>query len=338
MSGVSRGSEVGERLRAFLAAQPECAGGCVTGLTRIGVGRSRDNWVFDLVTDRGGTEHREPLILRSDPDGGLVDTDRRVEFDVLRALRDSGLPTPMARWLDAEGRWLGRPSLVMRRLPGTCDYGVLSDAERPLDERRALAASYCDLLVRVHSTDWRGLGLDATLPDPGPQAARAELDRWAAILRQDQLEPLPELEYAVVALRETAPRSERTVLVHADFKPGNLLLEGDRVTALLDWELAHLGDPLEDLGWVTQPLRAREHTIPGTWESEDLVAHYATAAGLEPDPRHLAWWVMFSSFKTAVMQVSGLRSFVEGRSDEPYRPTRKVLSTLLGPITEGAPA
>ena len=336
MSDASRHSDVDERLRAFFAAQPDCVGGRIAGLSPVGVGRSRDNWVFDLVTDSEGTEHREPLILRSDPEGGLVDTDRRVEFDLLCALTDSGLPSPMARWLDAEGRWLGRPSLVMRRLPGSCDYRILSDAERSPDERRALAASFCDLLAQVHGTDWRDLGLDGVLPDPGPEAARAELDRWAAILRKDQLEPLPELDYALVELGETAPRSERTVLVHADFKPGNLLLENGQVTALLDWELAHLGDPLEDLGWVTQPLRAREHTIPDVWEPEDLVAHYARAAGVEVDPHNLAWWVAFSSFKTAVMQVSGLRSFLDGRSDQPYRPTRRVLSTLLGSITDGA--
>jgi aminoglycoside phosphotransferase (APT) family kinase protein len=155
------------------------------------------------------------------------------------------------------------------------------------------------------------------------------LDRWEIILRRDQLEPLPELEFALVVLRDSAPEPDRTVLVHADFKPGNILLEGDHVSALLDWELAHLGDPLEDLGWVTQPLRAGEHTITGVWEADDLIAHYERASGTVVDRRALRWWHAFSTFKTAVMQVSGLRSFVEGRSDEPYRPTRRVLSTLL---------
>lgn len=324
-------ADVGERLRAFLAART--GAGRIAGLSRIGVGRSRDNWVFDLVTDQDGVEHSEPLILRSDPDGGLVETDRGVEFAVLGALEKSDLPTPVARWLDADGRWLGRPSLVMRRLPGDCDYRILSGADRSPERRRALAEGFCDLLVEVHRTDWRALGLAAILPDPGAQAARAELDRWEAILRRDQFEEFPELELAIVVLRESAPVSERTVLVHADYKPGNLLLTGDRVTALLDWELAHLGDPLEDLGWITQPLRAAEHTIPGTWEPEDIVARYARTAGVDVDRRSLAWWVAFSTFKTAVMQVSGLRSFLEGRSDEPYRPTRRVLSTLLEAVT-----
>lgn len=322
-------ADVGERLRAFLSAHTGGAGGRVVGLSRIGVGRSRDNWVFDLVTDQDGTEHGEPLILRSDPDGGLVETDRGVEFAVLRALEKSDLPTPVARWLDADGHWLGRPSLVMRRMPGDCDYRILSGSDRSLERRRALAERFCDLLVEVHRTDWRALGIAKIMPDPGEQAARAELDRWEAILRRDQLEEFPELELAIVVLRETAPVSVGTVLVHADYKPGNLLLQGDRVTALLDWELAHLGDPLEDLGWITQPLRAAEHTIAGTWEAEDIVARYARTAGADVDRRSLAWWVTCSTFKTAVMQVSGLRSFLEGRSDEPYRPTRRVLSTLL---------
>lgn len=335
MDGQADGSaDVGERLRAFLSANMGDVDATVVGLRRIGVGRSRDNWVFDLVTDHDGTEHSEPLILRSDPDGGLVETDRGVEFAVLGALEKSDLPTPVARWLDADGRWLGRPSLVMRRMPGECDYRILARIDRSLEGRRALAERFCDLLVEVHRTDWRALGFAEIMPDPGEQAARAELDRWEAILRRDQLEEFPELELAIVVLRETAPGSDRTVLVHADYKPGNLLLDGDRVTALLDWELAHLGDPLEDLGWVTQPLRAAEHTIAGTWEAEDLIARYAQTAGVDVDRRSLGWWVTFSTFKTAVMQVSGLRSFLEGRSDEPYRPTRRVLSTLLDAVIE----
>lgn len=323
--------EVGARLRRFLAGQPDARGGTITGLTRAGSGRSRDNWLFDLTVD-GAVE---PLILRTDPEGGLIDTDRAVEFGVLQALEKSELPTPVARWLDADGSALGRPSLIMRRLPGTCDYRVLRDPARPLEERIGLARAFCELLAAVHAVDWPALGLGGTLPDPGPEAARAELDYWAAVLRADQLEPWPEMEYAIAVLGERAPRAGDTVLVHADFKPGNILLVGDRVTALLDWELAHLGDPLEDLGWVTQPLRAGEHTIDGAWEAADLLAHYERITGTTVDRTALAWWVAFSTFKTAVMQVSGLRAFLEERAEVPYRPTRRVLATMLDAVLEG---
>ena len=322
-------SEIDDRLTRFLSDQLNGAGARVAGLNRIGVGRSRDNWVFDLVTDHNGTEHCEPLILRSDPDGGLVDTDRNVEFALLGMLESSDLPTPGARWLDADGRWLGRPSLIMQRCPGVCDYRVLSDSQRSIAQRRALAESFCDLMAQVHSTDWQALGLSAVLDGSGQLGAPAELDAWEKVLRQNQLEPLPELDFAIAGLRASAPEPARTALVHADFKPGNILLDGDRITALLDWELAHLGDPLEDLGWVTQPLRRAEHLIDGAWDADDLIAHYEQATGFDVDRSSLRWWQAFSTFKTAVMQVSGLRSFLDGRSDEPFRPTRRVLSTLL---------
>lgn len=319
-------------LRSFLAGQPD-APGQVADVRRAGSGRSRDHWLFDLVDGR----NRERLILRTDPAGGLIDTDRGTEFAVLRALEPSGLPTPAARWLDADGHAFGRPSLIMRRLPGTCDYRVLRDSSRPVRERRELARTFCELLAAVHAVNWRALRLDAVLTDPGPDAARAALGHWTAVLRADQVEPWPELEYAIAVLGECTPSSTGTVLVHADFKPGNMLLDGDRVTALLDWELAHLGDPLEDLGWVTQPLRAGEHSIEGSWEAADLVACYERTTGRLVDRRALAWWVAFSTFKTAVMQVSGLRAFLEGRAEDPYRPTRRVLSALLAAVREDLP-
>lgn len=311
------------------AAQPR-----VERLARVGVGRSRENWVFDAVWSEEGRTRCEPLIVRRDPLGGLLETDRATEFAVLQALEHTAVPAPVPRWLDASGAELGRPSLVMRREPGTCDYYVLN-GDRPLAARLSLAERFCDLLALVHLVDWRESGLaNATQHDPGPQAAIAELDRWETVLRRDQLEPYPELELALEWLRGGAPTSSGTVLVHGDFKPGNVLLDGEAIVALLDWELAHLGDPMEDLGWVTQPLRTREHLIPDAWERAQLFERYQEATGIAVDTGSVTWWNALACFKTAVMQVSGLRSYVEGRSDEPYRPTVAVLGALLD-LVEG---
>jgi aminoglycoside phosphotransferase (APT) family kinase protein len=326
----SEAAQVADLLQTFLTDR--AVPGAVQEVRRAGSGRSRDNWLFDLVDG----DSREPLILRVDPDGGLIDTDRGLEFEVLRRLESTALPTPVARWLDAGGEAIGRPALVMRRIEGSCDYRVLGDEHRSLAERTSLAQRFCELLADVHAVDWQAAGLGDMLADPGPEAARAQLEHWVGVLRQDQLEPWPELDYAAVVLAERAPRSSGTVLVHADFKPGNILLVGDRITALLDWELAHLGDPLEDLGWVTQPLRRGEHAVDKLWEADDLVRHYEQVRGTTVDRTALRWWVAFSAFKTAVMQVSGLRAFVEGRADEPYRPTRRVVATVLDAVLEEA--
>jgi len=332
---------IGERLERFLVrrlgagARPR-----VTNLHRVGVGRSRENWLFDAEWQSAGAVVREPLIVRRDPLGGLLETDRAVEFAILDALGPTAVPAPQVRWLDATGAELGRPSLVMVREPGECDYFVLN-GDRPLTGRVVLAERFCRMLATVHEADWQAVGLGDVLDDPGPDAARAALDAWEQILRRDQLEPYPELDLAARLLRARAPRSPRTVLVHGDFKPGNVLLcadgadSGDAESgevvpgALLDWELAHLGDAHEDLGWVTQPLRTREHLIAGAWDAEDLLACYETVTGRAVDREAVRWWNAMACYKTAVMQVSGLRSYVEGRCDELYQPTAAVLRTLL---------
>lgn len=328
---IDHDAQIREQLHAFLASQLGASTPDIDALTKPSIGRSREQWLFDVVWKTADGEEREPLIVRRDPAGGLVETQRAQEFALLKALEDSALPTPRVRWLDATGAWLGRPSLIMQRVHGAPEYYVIN-GERPLEVRLRLAQQLCDLLADVHLLDWRSLGVGEILDDPGPSAARAELDRFVEVLHDDQLEPYPELEFAIDWMRSEAPSSSATVLVHGDYKPGNVLLDGDRITALLDWELAHLGDPLEDLGWVTQPLREREHLIPGVWDRAQLVDRYEKATGFEVDPPALQWWNVFATFRTAVMQVSGLRSYLEGRSEESYRPTAKVLSELVGSV------
>ncbi len=301
----------------------------IEGFSRVSTGRSRQNWLFDAVWDHEGTSRREPLIVRRDPLGGLIETDRATEFAMLRALEATPIPTPQALWLDAKGEELGRPCLVMVRIDGTCDYYALNGRSSLID-RVDLARRLCALLVDVHAVDWRDIGLGEHFADPGPAASLVALNEWEAVLQRDQSEPYPELVLGGQWLRSHAPRSPRTVLVHADFKVGNVLLNDDgQIVALLDWELAHLGDPHEDLGWVTQPLRTKEHYINGSWEREELLGYYENVSGHTVDRHAVSWWNAFATYKTAVMQVSGLRAYLEGRSDEHYQPSAPVLNAVL---------
>ncbi len=304
----------------------------IEGVERVATGRSRENWLFDLSRVDAGAAVIERLIARRDPEGGLLETARADEFAVLQALESTAVPTPGVRWLDADGSRLGKPTLIMTRLSGSCDY-YLINGHRPLAARERLATLFCDLLAEVHMVDCAATAMTDVLHDPGPSAAHHELEHWKAIVAKDAVEPYPELIAAAAWLKRHAPKSPRTVLVHGDFKPGNILLDDeDNITALLDWELAHLGDPHEDLGWVTQPLRTGEHLIPGAWEAEDLFARYEQTTGTEVDRDAVAWWNIFSSYKTAAMQVTGQRSFVEGRCDEPYQPSAAVLRQLLDSV------
>jgi aminoglycoside phosphotransferase (APT) family kinase protein len=282
--------------------------------TRTSTGFSRENWTFVARwTDQSG-DHEEPLILRRDPPGSLLDTDRRSEFEVLRALYSTGVPVPPTPWADIEGRWLGRPSLIMKIVEGECDWHVLTGS-RPLATRLRLARSLLSLLADIQSVDWQDLGLESLLANPGPQAAVSELSRWNDKLHRVRLEPMPEMELILSWLRARARAARKIVLVHGDFKPGNVLILNDRISAMLDWETVHLGDPLEDLGWITNPARSGEQQIPGVWERAQIVDHYKSLTRYEFDDAELYWWNMFSCWKLAIIILTGAKAFVDGRFD-----------------------
>ncbi len=288
------------------------------GVERAAGGLSRENWSLDAtwVDATGAQSHR--LMLMRDAAGTLLSTDRRREFALLRALEGASVPAPKAHWLDHDGQWLGAPSLVMDRMFGTCDYMVLN-GDRPLEARLNLARAFIDLMARIHAVDWRALALSEVLETPTGKPSLVELAHWEAEYRRVRLEPHPELDYVLAWMRQGAPEAEAIVLVHGDFKPGNALIEGDRISAKLDWETAHLGDPLEDLGWVTNPVRKREHQIAGVWEREQIVAAYRALTGRRVDETALRWWNVFSCWKLAVIQLTAVSEFVAGRYDRVFQ-------------------
>jgi aminoglycoside phosphotransferase (APT) family kinase protein len=308
--------DVGARLERFLTDQLGATADLhLAGLRRTSAGLSRENWVFDASwRDASGRQMSEPLIMRRDPVGSVLDTDRNVEYAVLRALEQTDVPAPRVRWLDVEGAALGRPSVVMVREEGECEYYVLNSS-RPLADRVAIAQHYCDVLAAIHRVDWRALGLGSVLDDPGDAAALAAVDHWEGELRRHQIEPHPELEVVAAWLRAHAPVAQATVLVHGDFKPGNALMRGDDISAVLDWETAHLGDPLEDIGWITNPVRSREHQIVGSWERPQIFERYAARTGFVVEDDAVRWWNVLANYKLSVITLTGTDAFVDGRLD-----------------------
>lgn len=287
-------------------------------LVRSAGGLSRENWSVDASwTDDTGF-HSHQLMLMRDAAGTLLNTERAREFIVLEALAETDVPAPKVFWMDGPGRWLGSPSVVMERMPGSCDYMVLNGAG-PLDARMALARAFTGLMAKLHSVDWKAHGLDKTLGQPSGKPSLHELAHWESEHRKAQLEPHPELDYVLAWLKRRAPEAEAIVLVHGDFKPGNALVQDGRITAKLDWETAHLGDPLEDLGWVTNPTRKREHQIPGLWERQHIVASYRELTGRSVREADLLWWNVFSNWKLSVIQLTAVAEFVAGRYNRVFQ-------------------
>lgn len=288
------------------------------GLVRSAGGLSRENWSFDASwTDTAG-EHTHPLMLMRDAAGTLLHTERTQEFAVLQALAGTGVPAPRVFWIDPQGRWLGTPSVVMERMPGYCDYMVLNGAG-PLETRLTLASGFIRLMAAIHAVDWQARGLADRLGRPDGRPSLHELKHWETEYRRVQLEPHPELDYVLAWLKRHAPEADALVLVHGDFKPGNALVDGERITAMLDWETAHLGDPLEDLGWVTNPVRKREHQIAGHWERQEIVQAYQELTGRAVRDQDLRWWNVFSCWKLSVIQLTAVAEFVAGRYNRVFQ-------------------
>jgi aminoglycoside phosphotransferase (APT) family kinase protein len=287
-------------------------------LVRAAGGLSRENWSLDAAwTDAAGA-HKHPLMLMRDASGTLLNTERGREYAVLKALEGTDVPAPRVYWMDPQGQFLGAPSVVMERVSGSCDYMVLNGS-RPLDERLALARGFIELMAAIHRVDWRARGLERSLGLPQHSPARTELAHWQAEYQRVRLEPHPELDLILSWLQQEAPITETIALVHGDFKPGNALIEGQRISAKLDWETAHLGDPLEDLGWVTNPVRKREHQIPGHWERRQIVDAYQALTGRTVSQSDLSWWNVLACWKLAVIQLTAVHEFVAGRYNRVFQ-------------------
>jgi aminoglycoside phosphotransferase (APT) family kinase protein len=331
VSASTDSGELEEKLRQWLADEVGDPAATVRGVRRTSAGFSRENWVFEVSYARGDLSVREPLIARRDPAGSVLNTDRKVETAVLRALEGTAIPSPRLRWVDLDGSRLGRPAIVMDLVDGRCDGFVLA-ADQPAEERLTIAHELYDRLADIHLLDWQALGLGEALDDPGQAAAKTALAHWEAELRRVQLEPQPELELVMAWLRTYAPTNTVTTLVHGDFKAGNVLMADGRITAVLDWETAHLGDPQEDLGWVSNPLRAREHQIPGVWEPDDLIERWTTRTGFTADPQAVQWWRVLANLKLSVIVLSGARALVEGRLDRIHQAPVGIYRLMLDMI------
>ena len=269
------------------------------------------------------------FVIRRDPDASLLETDRDIEFRVMEAVGSQGVPVPRMYWLEPDTAWLERPFFVMERVDG-CEVS----AQKLLYEPRFVAVndriahSFVDVLARIHALDWRPLGLECLSP-PGDVAAcgTTEIERWEAVVDRDALEPQPVLRAAFRWLRRNLPPpAQKIVLVHADYRTGNFLFdESGEIKAFLDWEMAHLGDPLEDIAWACiRPWRwAGDERIGGLMSREEFYRMYEEASGLAVHPEGVRFWEVLGNVKLAAIFLTGARSFCDGR-------TRSVMMALVG--------
>ncbi|MFP3943626.1 MAG: phosphotransferase family protein [Alphaproteobacteria bacterium] len=309
-------------LAGYLRAQmPQAEDLRVDDLTRFHGGASRETYRFVLHWREGGEARRRTLILRRDPEASLIDTDRRIEFAAYRTFHGTDVPVPEALWLEMGDGALGSPFFIMSEVPEGAAASPFND--NPYGEHREkVGEAFWRILGRVHAREAEAAPLAQVADHPDPaQCWRRELDHWEAELDRDELEPQPIVRAAIRRLRRVPPPPpERLRIVHGDFRTGNVLTdEAGGITAVLDWEMAHLGDPHEDLAWAMDPLWA--HNDParpgGMIETERALTIWETASGLKVNREALAWWRLFASVKGMVIWISSAKEFVSGANTDP---------------------
>jgi aminoglycoside phosphotransferase (APT) family kinase protein len=262
-------------------------------LRRLSGGASRETWSFDAIPTDGGSQIG--LVLRRDPAGDAGHTAREAEFELLRAAAPAGVPVPAVRFLLDPADGLGT-GFVMDRVEGeTIPRKILRD-EAYASARPRLARQCGEILARLHTL---GPGV-AALPTLG---AAELLDQYRSFL-DGFGEPHPAFELGLRWLETRVPAAARTTLVHGDFRNGNLIVGPDGVRAVLDWELAHFGDPMEDLGWLcVKSWRFGNPSRPvgGFGDYDELFEAYEEAGGGAVDPDTVRFWVVFGTLKWGVI-------------------------------------
>jgi len=273
----------------------------VEGLHRLPMGASRETYRFDLAyTDADGHAQTLKVILRRDPPASNVDSDRRHEFEAYRAIYGHGIPVPKMLLLEDDPAALGGAISLAEDLRGYHNSEYQLQEPAWTDRLPHVAREMWTTMGKLAAVPVEDLDLSFTRPATRENTARQELDYWVAYLDRNDVGPEPIMRAAIRKLYRWQPVAEKLALVHGDFRAGNFLYNdaGDLI-AVLDWEMAHCGDPLEDLGWSLSRVFSfgKNDLRSGLATRADAIRIWEEASGLTADPAALGWWELFNCVK-----------------------------------------
>jgi aminoglycoside phosphotransferase (APT) family kinase protein len=312
---VSSAGDLEAGLQGFLADRLGDEALRISGVHRHIEGFSWETWELTAEWRADGATQRRRLIARRVPQAGLVPPyDVPGQWELARALHsEPGIPLPEPLWIDPEGAATGRPLYFMEHVDG--DVPVPWNTHNYFPDqasRTKVGRQLLRILGAIHAVEPAGLpvglrGLEAS--DPA-----AEVWHWEAVYERVREAPVPTLERAIGWLHAHAGDvSGRRSLVHGDFRIGNAILREGEVVAMLDWELAHVGDPVEDVANFCMRLYRGKLKIPGGLMAlPEVIAAYGEAVGWEVSERQLTFWLVFNDLRSAITFLMAARLFADG--------------------------
>lgn len=273
----------------------------------------------------------QSFVLRRPPVGVQIATahDMGREYRILSRLAPvwPKAPEPLAFCDDEEV--LGAPFYLMERVEGVILRKEIPEAMKPRPELASrIAEGLVETLAELHAVDYEAAGLGELGRPQG--YVRRQIEGWTERYRRARTDPIPEADRVAAWLLDALPSESGAALIHNDFKHDNVVLdaaEWSRVTAVLDWEMATLGDPLMDLGtslaYWTEPgdppglleTRLSPTTLPGTPSRSEVVERYVRSSGRDVDD--IAFYYAYGLFKVAAIVQQLYVRYVTGKTDDP---------------------
>ncbi len=298
--------------QALLALLDAPEGARIENLRRLSGGANMETWSLDLVEGAAS----EALILRREPGSRNSKTGDSSEVGELTLAEEAallevagrhGVAVPALRRVLSEADGLGR-GYIMSREPGEALPFKLLVEECYRDALAGLARRCGEELARIHE-----IPLDE-LPAGVPDHGGALLFERAQALLDDHDNVSPVLQLGLNWLRDNARGSPRRTLVHGDFRMGNLLVDTAGLSAVLDWELAHLGDPVQDLGYLCANVWRFNSPLPvgGFGEYADLLAGYESVAGWAPPMADVRYWEVHAALSWGMVCLVMLQMYRSG--------------------------
>lgn len=323
MTAIPDDGELARRIGAYLTRETGHAVR-VGALRRFPVGFS---WLTYKVPVEGlqGPDDRRDLILRLGPDYGLfAPYSSKPQVLAMRSLEGSEVPVPRVFWSSDDPSIFGAPFLFSETMQGSAVQAWADKGSAGLEEgyRKELAAQFIDALAALHRVDWQATPIAEMAGGVTVEnTARREVEHWESQIERWEMRPFPMVEWAIRWLKDHCPVAPRVSIVHGDYRTGNFLEVDGRITTILDWELVHLGDPHEDLGWASLPMyMGGSKLICRLAEPDWFYQRYEEKAGFPVSQPSVRYYRALSLLKLVATHMAAARCFEEGRFNDMRMP------------------
>jgi aminoglycoside phosphotransferase (APT) family kinase protein len=274
----------------------------IDSIERLTSGLSSQSYLVEAITADGPAT----WVMRVEPEFGVIPPyDITREYRLLEDVGRAGLPVPRMLHLGEDASVVGGRFLLMSFIEGEIYRSKDPRIEGDPDLCSSVQEQFVDMLARVHATEQQTLPIYAS----GPDAARAQVAVCRGRMKRTELIPSPVLRHALDLLEREAPEAQRIGLLHGDYRLPNLMWHEGRISAILDWELAFVGDPLSDLAF-TQTVGMGPCSVEGP-----LADHYSRITGIEVHPKKIIYYKLLEMVKSTIIGLAGAHDLARGGTD-----------------------